>query len=112
MPTLKSLRRKVKYRLIYFLVKFLIAISNWMSRSAWLAFCGGLGKMAGWFAVESRTRAVRHLTLAYGNEKTGVEIEKLSRDMFVMLGKNAGDVLRATNIDSLPELEKFVVMKG
>jgi KDO2-lipid IV(A) lauroyltransferase len=112
MPTFKSLRRKVKYRLIYVLVKFLITISNWMPRSAWLAFCGGLGKIAGRFAVESRTRAVRHLTMAYGNEKSSQEIEKLSREMFVMLGKNAGDVLRATKIDSLPELEKFVVMKG
>jgi KDO2-lipid IV(A) lauroyltransferase len=112
MPTFKSLRRKVKYRLVYFLVKFLITISNLMPRSAWLAFCGGLGKIAGWFAVKSRTLAVRHLTMAFGEEKTSTEIDKLSRDMFVMLGKNAGDVLRATHIDSLPELEKFVVMKG
>src|SRR6478609_280059 len=112
MQTFKSLKRKVKYRLIYYLVKFLISISNWMPRSTWLAFCGWLGKIAGMFAVKSRELAVRHLTLAFGKEKTKEEIEKLSRDMFVMLGKNAGDVLRATNISSLPELEKFVVMKG
>jgi KDO2-lipid IV(A) lauroyltransferase len=112
MQTFKSLKRKVKYRLIYYLVKFLISISNWMPRSTWLAFCGWLGKIAGMFAVKSRELAVRHLTLAFGKEKTKEEIEKLSRDMFVMLGKNAGDVLRATNIDSLPELDKFVEMKG
>jgi Kdo2-lipid IVA lauroyltransferase/acyltransferase len=112
MLALKSLRRKVKYRLIYFAVKFLISVSNWMPRSAWLTFCGGLGRIAGWFAVESRTLAVRHLTMAFGNEKTPHEIERLSHEMFVMLGKNAGDVLRAMNIASLPELDKFVVMKG
>lgn len=112
MPTFKSLKRKVKYRLIYFLVKFLIAISNWMPRTTWLTFCGWLGKIAGRFAVKSRALAVQHLTLAFGKEKTADEIDKISRNMFVMLGKNAGDVLRATNIDSLPELDKFVKMKG
>lgn len=83
-----------------------------MPRSTWLAFCGWLGKIAGQFAVKSRALAVQHLTMAFGKEKTTTEIEKISRNMFVMLGKNAGDVLRATNIDSLPELDKFVKMKG
>ena len=112
MSTFKDLRRSIKYRLVYILVKFLISISNWMSRSSWLTFCGGLGKIAGRFAVKSRKLAVAHLTLAFGKEKTAEEIEKMSRNMFKMLGKNAGDVLRAMNIDSLSELEKFVVMKG
>lgn len=112
MSTFKSVKRKVKYTLIFFLVKFLISISNMMSRSAWLTFCGGLGRVAGFFATKPRELAVKHLTIAFGEEKTPAEIERISHDMFMMLGKNAGDVLRASKIDSLNELEKFVVMKG
>lgn len=112
MQPFKYYKRKVKYRLIYFLVVFLIKISNWLPRKTWLNFCGNLGKIAGIFATKTRKLAVQNLTIAYGNEKTPDEIDRISRDMFVMLGKNVGDVLRASGISSLEELNKFVVMKG
>src|SRR6187402_1885023 len=112
MPAFKSFKRKLKYGLIYYLVRFLISISNRVPRTVWLRFCGRLGKLVGHLAARQRALAVTHLTLALGNEKTRAEIEKISWDMFTMLGKNAGDVLRASGIDSLAELDKFVVMKG
>ena len=112
MGNIKKYRRKIKYSLIYFLVIFLIFLSNAMPRSAWLAFCGCLGRIVGYFAVQSKKLSIRHLTLVFGKGKSPGEIEKLACDMFMMLGKNVGDVLRASKIDSLAELEKFVVMKG
>ncbi|HTJ48438.1 MAG TPA: lysophospholipid acyltransferase family protein [Cyclobacteriaceae bacterium] len=112
MSRLKKFRKKIKYSLIYFLVRFLISIANKMPRLTWLAFCGKLGKVACFFATKSRTLSERHLTIAFGEEKSSMEIKKLAQDMFVMLGKNVGDVLRAANIDCLTALNKFVVMKG
>ena len=90
----------------------MIAISNSVPRKSWLTFCGWLGRIAGIFTVQSRKLAVAHLTMAFGNEKSPEEIRRISRDMFVMLGKNVGDILRAAKIDSLAELDKVVVMKG
>jgi len=112
MKSFKYYKRKVKYRLLYFLVIFLVKISNWVPRKSWLSFCGQLGKIAGFFATKTRKLAVQNLTIAFGDEKTPEEIDRISRNMFVMLGKNVGDVLRASGISSLEELNKFVVMKG
>jgi Kdo2-lipid IVA lauroyltransferase/acyltransferase len=112
MPTLRKIRKRIKYRFIYFFVKFLIAISNWMPRTAWLTFCGSLGKLAYALAVKSKARTIKHLTLAFGKEKSAEEIRKISRDVFKMLGKNVGDILRHADVSTLKDLDKFVVMKG
>lgn len=112
MAFFRPIRKKIKYTLIYVLVKFLISISNWMPRSAWLAFCGGLGKVAYALASKSKARTIKHLTLAFGDEKSPEEIKEIARNVFVMLGKNAGDVLRHTGVSTLEDLNKFVVMKG
>ena len=112
MATFKNYKRKIKYRMIYFLVVSLITVSNWMPRAYWLSFCGMLGKMASLFATQTRKLSILHLTLVFGKEKSIKEIREISYNMFVMLGKNFGDVLRASGINSLVELDKFVVMKG
>jgi Kdo2-lipid IVA lauroyltransferase/acyltransferase len=112
MFSFKTIRRKVKYTLLYFFVKGLIGVANVVPRRWWLSFCGFLGNIAGHLAVHYRKLAVKHLTIAFGHEKSKKEIEDLSYQTFVMLGKNVGDVLRAVNVDSLEKLEKFVKMKG
>jgi lauroyl/myristoyl acyltransferase len=70
MSTFKQVKRKIKYTLIYYAVKGLIASANLVPRKIWLSLCGGLGTLAGWCAVHQRKLAVKHLTLAFGNEKT------------------------------------------
>lgn len=112
MGVVKNFRRKAKYGLIYFLVKFLVMISNWIPRQAWLAFCGGLGRFMGILLKRYRQMAITHLTMVFGKEKSAEEIKKLALDSFTMLGKNGGDVLRASTITSLDDLNKMVVMKG
>jgi Kdo2-lipid IVA lauroyltransferase/acyltransferase len=112
MGRFKKVRKRIKYAFIYYLVKFLISIANRMPRMMWLGFCGSLGKIAYALAKKSKARTLEHLTMAFGTEKSPEEIKKISREVFIYLGKNAGDVLRATNVSSLSELQKFVVMKG
>lgn len=112
MAFFRPIRKKIKYTFIYMLVKFLISISNWMSRKTWLSFCGRLGGIAYALASKSKARTIKHLTMALGNEKSPEEIQMIARGVFVMLGKNAGDVLRHTGVSTLEELNKFVVMKG
>jgi Kdo2-lipid IVA lauroyltransferase/acyltransferase len=112
MSLLRRARKKVKYRFIYYFVMFLVTISNWMPRRSWLTFCGVLGVFAYAIAKKSKAQTIKHLALVFGNEKDPEEIKQMSQDVFRMLGKNAGDILRAAGVSSLEELDKFVVMKG
>jgi len=112
MGAVKDFRRKVKYGALYFIIKSLIALSNRVPREAWLNFCGGLGRLAGFLVPRYRYLAESNLTLVFGKEKSTKEIRKLAWETFVMLGKNWGDVLRATRVDTLAELDTFVKMKG
>lgn len=109
----RPVRKKIKYSTLYYFVRFLIFVSNAMPRTWWLSFCGFLGSVAYRFAVQTRKLSILHLGLAYGKEKSGDEIRSLSRRMFVMLGKNAGDILRARGaVRTLSDLNKFLVVEG
>lgn len=107
----KKFRRSVRYFLVYGFVRTMIAISNAVPRRMWLAFCGWLGSVAYRFAAESRGLTVQHLNLAFP-EKSQAEIRKLAQNTFRMLGKNAGEILRASRIRSLKDLEKILVTHG
>lgn len=112
MSASKKIRRKIRYALVFQFVRFLILLSNIVPRIAWLKFCGWLGRIACTFAAETRKLVIRHLTIAYGKEKTEKEIRKLSRKVFEMLGKNTGEMLRATRVKTLPDLEDFLETDG
>ncbi len=107
-----SKRKKIKYALLYRFVQFLIAVSNALPRIIWLKFCGLLGRIAYAFSAKTRRRVIRHLTIAFGGEKTEREIKVLSKRVFEMLGKNTGEMLRASRIEKLVDIEKFLVTSG
>jgi Kdo2-lipid IVA lauroyltransferase/acyltransferase len=102
--------KRLKYSVIYYFVRFLIFTSNLLPRKMWLAICGGLGRLAYYFATVTRERSIAHLGLAYNKEKSLREIIQLSKEMFSMLGRNAGDILRARAIKTLADLDKFIVV--
>lgn len=81
-----------------------------MPRKVWLAFCGMLGRIAYAFATKTRELSIAHLGLAYSKEKSLREIVELSKEMFTMLGRNAGDILRARAVKTLADLDKFIVV--
>ena len=108
----RPLKKRAKYSLIYYFVRFLIFVSNLVPRGLWLWFCGWLGRVAYSFATETRELTTLHLGLAYSKEKPLKEILALSKETFKMLGKNAGDVLRARNVKTLEDLDKFLVTHG
>jgi Kdo2-lipid IVA lauroyltransferase/acyltransferase len=105
----RPLKKRVKYSIIYWFVRALIFISNAIPRGLWLAFCGWLGTVAYAFASQSKERTLYHLGLAFGREKGMKEVMQLSKETYTMLGKNAGDILRASRVRTLNELNKFLV---
>lgn len=108
----KKTRRKVRYSVVYGFVRFLIALSAILPRVMWLRICGFLGRLAYHFATQTRRLTQRHLTIAYGGEKSASEIIRLSKTVFEYLGKNTGEMLRATNVQNLAQLEEFLVVSG
>lgn len=112
MSTRKNIRRKVRYTLVFRFVQFLIFLSNLVPRIAWLKFCGWLGRITYSLAVGTRKMVVQHLTIAFGKEKDKAEIKRLARGVFEMLGKNTGEMLRATRVETLVDLETFLVTDG
>jgi len=108
----RPLSKRIKYGIIYYFVLFLIFLSNVFPRKAWIGFCGFLGKVGYYVSPGSRRLVRKHLTLAFGREKSKDEILTLSKRTFYMLGKNAGDVIRAQNVRSIEDLDQFLVAHG
>jgi len=108
----RSLRKRIKYSSLYYFIRFLIFFSNLLPRKVWLACCGGLGKVAYSFSPKPRERTIYHLGLAFSGKKSTREILDLSKQVFVMLGKNAGEILRSLKVKSLADLEKFLITEG
>jgi KDO2-lipid IV(A) lauroyltransferase len=77
----------------------------------WLKFCGFLGRIAYHLSGKTRRLIVKHLAFAFP-EKAKAEVKKLSKGVFEMFGKNGGEMLRATRVRTLQDLEKFLVTHG
>jgi Kdo2-lipid IVA lauroyltransferase/acyltransferase len=104
--------KRLKYFCLYWFVRFMLAFSNLLPRTWWLAFCGWLGRLAFAMMPHFRSLTVVHLGLAFGSEKSAKEIYQLAKQVYVMLGKNAGDIFRSMAVKSLRDLEKFLTTTG
>ncbi len=111
MSVLRKFRKKVKYQLLYWLVKFLIFCSNLPPRRVWLSFCGMLGVIAHTFSGKTKRRMKANLSTAFPEKSPG-EIKQLTRRTFYMLGKNAGEIFRASSISTLDQLNRILVTHG
>lgn len=108
----RSVYKKIKYFFLYLFVRSMLSISNFFPRTWWLTFCGSLGKIAFVLFPKFKTITIHHLTLAYKQEKSANEIRDLARQVFISVGKNAGDTFRSMKVRSLAHLEKFLVTTG
>ena len=111
MSQFRKLRKNTKYQLVYWLVKSFIFLSSVPSRSGWLRFSGWLGTVFFTFSKKTRGLVQSHLSMAFPEKSSG-EIQILSRNVFKMLGRNAGDIIRASNVSTLADLEKILVTHG
>lgn len=104
--------KRIKYTFIYFFVRFLIFSSTLVPRTWWIGMTGVLGRFAYYVAGKTRALAIGHLTLVFGREKSASEIRRLAKNMFRMLGKNAGEILRARSVKTPEQLYKFLTLQG
>jgi Kdo2-lipid IVA lauroyltransferase/acyltransferase len=108
----RTVAKRLKYFFLYWFVRFMLSFSNLLPRSWWLAFCGNLGRLAFMIMPRFQKLTITHLALAYGHERSTEEIYELAKRVYVMLGKNAGDIFRSMEVKSLADLEKFLVTTG
>ena len=105
----RLLSKRVKYTLIYKLVVFLIFSANILPRKVWINMTGFLGRLSYYFSNQSRKHTIEHLQLAFAKEKSRSEIIALSKETYRMIGKNAGDILRAVKVRTREDLDKILI---
>jgi Kdo2-lipid IVA lauroyltransferase/acyltransferase len=104
--------KKLKYTLLYWLIRALIFITEKLPRPFIFFIYGGLGSIAYYFATEPRKRAIENLKIVFGNEKTAEEINAIAKKMFMNLGKNLADVLRVFPMETIEQFNKQVKVIG
>jgi len=88
------LYRKIRDDLFYLLVVTFIAFLRILPRRPALALMRGLGRCCFALAAAPRRRAIEHLTMAYGGEKSPAEIRRLARRVFIHFATAAADFVR------------------
>jgi KDO2-lipid IV(A) lauroyltransferase len=104
--------KRLKYTLLFWLVKGLIFITEKLPRSVVYFVYGGLGRIAYYFAGKSRDKAIENLTIVFGKQKTHKEIKGIAKKMFLNLGKNLATVMRVFPMENLDQLYKQVRIVG
>jgi len=108
----KPLGKRIKYGALYWLVRTLIFIANVFPRKLWLKFCGFLGKIAYNIVSDAREKTIVNLGFAYSGQKSAREVLDMSKEVFKMLGRNGGEILRAMKVKNLDDLDKVLVTHG
>ncbi|TDI66650.1 MAG: lipid A biosynthesis lauroyl acyltransferase [Bacteroidetes bacterium] len=109
---MKPLRKRIKYTVIYWFILALIHTTNLFPRIWVLKTTGWLGRVAFWMIKEARLTTIENLTSVFGEKMTPQEIKALAQQVFEMIGKNAGDIIRGFPIKQLEKLERFVKVEG
>lgn len=73
---------------------------------------GFLGGLAFYLFGEASEITINNLNKVFGDSKTPDEIRKLAKEVFKMIGRNAGDFTRGVFIDNLEDLSKIVKVEG
>jgi len=108
----RPLKKRIKYNLLYRFVLALIRIANIFPRKWVMHTTGFLGGLSFHLFSDARAITIENLTKIYGDIKSPAEIRSLAKEVFKMIGRNAGDFARGLFIDNLEELNKIVKVEG
>ncbi len=89
-PLVKRIRREAAY----YLIRSVVGAFRLLPRRVAIAVGSVVGRLAPYVVRSEYRRAVEHLTIAFGQEKSAEEIQRLARDMFRYLGMNFVDTAR------------------
>jgi len=98
MPSGISRIKSIRNWLLYELVSLMVRTLRAMNRDSAMRITRNLGRAAFLVDMKDRRRAIRHLCMAFGKEKTREEIFDLARRIFLHLGVAAADAFRIPNL--------------
>lgn len=91
---IKNLYKKTRDNLFYLMVVGFIKVLRILPRLIALSLMRLLGRLGFILASGPRRRAIKHLTMVYGQEKNSAEIKNLARRVFIHFATVAGDFVR------------------
>lgn len=90
----------------------MVFISILLPRVLWIRICGVLGGLSYYLSSKSRDITITNLTMVYGDAKSQAEIIQMAKRVFVMMGRNAGEVIRSFNLKTMAEFDKIREIHG
>lgn len=104
--------KQVKNDIIYYLIRGLIAVFDFLTRSVAIMLGRFFGEVAAIIDVKERRLAEENLRNVYGGKWSELRIKLAARECFIMLGMNAADVIlsrrwTARELDELIDVEGF-----
>lgn len=109
----KKTKQKIKNTLIYISIVAAVKFIRSLNRMQAIGLMRYIGRLAFLFAANERKKTLRHLTMAFGDEKTPKEIKSLAKQVFLNLAACGADAIRLPqlvsdgSIDRLVETENF-----
>jgi KDO2-lipid IV(A) lauroyltransferase len=94
----KPLRKRLKNWLIYQFIRGLIWTVRRLPRPLALWLFRNLGALAFWLISDAHEKTLRHLRMAFGDQRRDEEIRQLARQVFRQLGMNAAEAMRMPNL--------------
>jgi len=91
---LRKQLKKIKIDIVYIVIRCIVRFFRILPRRVALSIGSVLGRMIPYFARKELKLAVRHLTIAFGNEKDEKEILRLARETFRQMAVNFVDTVR------------------
>ena len=89
-----KLLKKIKYDVIFYFVRIIIGFFRILPRRAALFIGSVIGRIIPYFARKEFNRAVKNLTIAFGEEKEKKEIFHLARETFRYMAMNFVETAR------------------
>ena len=87
------MKNRFRRKVIYGLALFGRFLFRNLPPSVGIAFGAWIGKSLFWVLKKEREKTLRHLTLAFGSEKSSKEILKIGESVFQNLGKTAAELI-------------------
>lgn len=109
---IKNYMKRTKNSLIYLGILSLISFLRTLSRENAIAFMRAMGRIAFVLATHERKNTIKHLTLAFGAEKSQEEIHDLAKRVFLNLSVCVSDALRLPVLIKDGTFDKIVTSEG
>ncbi len=105
-------KKKIKNTLIYYGIVSLISFLQALSREKAVAFMGYVARVSFALAAHERKNTIKHLTMAFGKEKSHEEILALARQIFINWSVCIADAMRLPVLVKDGTLDRIVTAQG